>query len=294
MSVPIARNVAGQSVGIVLFDSAGAVVTTPTIVAGDVQISLNFGAFGNLATLPAETPAGGGQVEVALSQAETNAVHVGIRWIDQAGAQWVDGYYSIFTETSTIGAIATALAAGVAAILAAITAIETSILAAIAAAVVTLSALINAVCSCVISWFVANLSAVQQAGRGDELQLYRGDTWVQPFSLSANISARTNVWFTVKEDKDHTDLQADIQIDENSGLIRIEGGPPDDPLNGSITITDPVTGTGTIRLEAVESAKLDDVGKFIYDFQVLFADGTVTSFGRDGYVIIGDVTRAVA
>jgi hypothetical protein len=39
--------------------------TTPTIAAGDIQLSKNFGAFANPATLPAETTASSGVVKVA-------------------------------------------------------------------------------------------------------------------------------------------------------------------------------------------------------------------------------------
>jgi hypothetical protein len=105
MSVPILRNSAGQVVYIALFDGS-AYVATPTIVAGDIQISLDGGAFNNMATLPSETPAASAQVQIPLSQAETNAVHIGIRGSDQAGGEWEDFYYSIFTDTDTIGTLA--------------------------------------------------------------------------------------------------------------------------------------------------------------------------------------------
>lgn len=108
MSVPIARNVAGQILYVSLFDGAD-IVTTPTIAAGDIQISLDGAAFANPATLPSETPAASGQVQIPLSAAETNAVHLGIRGIDQAGAEWDDWYYSVFTETDTIGALANSI-----------------------------------------------------------------------------------------------------------------------------------------------------------------------------------------
>lgn len=107
MSVPLERNTAGQSRYIFLFDSSNSIVTTPTIVAGDIQVAIGDGAFGNLTTLPAETPGGSGKVKVSFSQVETDGVSVILRWIDQAGAEWVDGGMTIETETQTIGELGT-------------------------------------------------------------------------------------------------------------------------------------------------------------------------------------------
>lgn len=109
MSVPLDRNTAGQIVYVSLFDGAD-IVLTPTIAAGDIQVSLDGGAFNNPTTLPSETPVGGGQVQIPLSQAETNATHIAIRGIDQAGAEWDDFLYSIFTSAATIDTLDTAIA----------------------------------------------------------------------------------------------------------------------------------------------------------------------------------------
>jgi len=47
-------------------------------------------------------------------------------------------------------------------------------------------------------------------------------------------------------------------------------------------------------LEAVESAKLSDVGRFHYDIQVLYASGDVVTETRGLASIIGDITRATS
>ncbi|MCP5094099.1 MAG: hypothetical protein GY943_00950, partial [Chloroflexi bacterium] len=44
--------------------------TAPTLAAGDVQVSTDGGALGNLGTLPVVTPAGSKMVKVTLSAAE--------------------------------------------------------------------------------------------------------------------------------------------------------------------------------------------------------------------------------
>lgn len=76
--------------------------TTITIAAGDIKISKDGAAFANPATLPAETPAAGGIVLVALSASEMNADVVTVRGIDQAGAEWDDWSAVIYTRTVTV------------------------------------------------------------------------------------------------------------------------------------------------------------------------------------------------
>lgn len=124
------------------------------------------------------------------------------------------------------------------------------------------------------------------------IDIRRGDTLEIDFSGLSNLSTRTNVWFTVKGDKDDADSAADIQIDELTGLLYISGA-QGTAANGSITVTDAVAGKLTVALAAVETAKLDIVGRFFYDVQVLYASGVVRTETRGHANIIGDVTRAV-
>jgi hypothetical protein len=270
MSVPVARNVAAQEIGIALLDGAS-IVTTPTIAAGDIQISIDFAAFENVTA--AEDPAGSGQVKLSPTQAQTNGVHLGIRWIDQAGAEWGDGYYSIFTETTTIGTIGTVLTAITATLAAILTAVQ-------------------GVCSCVINGLL-NVSPIRRAIRSVDLELYRGDTWVQPIARLGDISAATDIWFTAKRDKDNTDAEADILISETVGLEVINQVAATVAGNGSITVTDATVGNITVRLEAVETAKLTDKKSHWY-YDVQWTDGTDVESPRTGRLTVtGDVTRTV-
>lgn len=273
MSVPIARNVAGQELGITLMDGAD-IITTPTIAAGDIQISMDFAAFENI--IAAEDPGGSGQVKLSPTAAQTNAVHLGIRWIDQAGAEWDDGYYSIFTETTTIGAIGTALTA-------------------ITATLATILAAVQGVCNCVLNGLL-NVAPIRNAIRSVDLELYRGDTWVQPIARLGDISTATDIWVTAKRDKDNTDAQADILISSTVGLevINQVAATAAEQANGSITVTDAVIGNITVRLEAVETAKLTDKKSHWY-YDVQWTDGTDVETPRRGRLTVtGDVTRAVA
>lgn len=69
----------------------GTFKVSPTIAAGDFQVSKNGGAFANLATLPSVVPSGTCMVEVSLSATEMNTDLVVIRAVDQTSPkEWAD------------------------------------------------------------------------------------------------------------------------------------------------------------------------------------------------------------
>ena len=70
----------------------------PTLAAGDVKVSKDGGAFANLATLPAVTPAAGRAVQVALSATEMQAARVVIQFVDQTSPkEWADQFVIVET-----------------------------------------------------------------------------------------------------------------------------------------------------------------------------------------------------
>ena len=129
--------------------------------------------------------------------------------------------------------------------------------------------------------------------KGPAIDIYRGDTLSVDVQRLGDISARTNLWFTVKSDKDDADTGAEIQIDENNGLLYIVGAVATVPANGSITVTNAVTGALTVALDEVETAKLTDLGTWFYDIQMITATG-VSTLVRGRATIIADATRATS
>lgn len=127
----------------------------------------------------------------------------------------------------------------------------------------------------------------------DDIDIRRGDTLTVNVSGLSDLTTRDNVWFTVKDDKDDADSAAAIQIDEDTGLLYIMGV-AGTAANGSIVVTDAAAGALTVTLEAVETAKLSNVGRFHYDIQVLYLAGTVQTETRGLVNLIGDVTRATS
>jgi hypothetical protein len=68
----------------------------PTLEEGDVTVSLDGGAFANIASLP--TVIGSGStLTVALTSGEMNADRVVVAFHDAAGAEWCDVNVEIFT-----------------------------------------------------------------------------------------------------------------------------------------------------------------------------------------------------
>lgn len=62
----------------------------PTLAPGDVKVSTDGGAEGNITTLPVVTPAGSKRVKVTLSAAEMNGDNIQVTFSDAAGAEWAD------------------------------------------------------------------------------------------------------------------------------------------------------------------------------------------------------------
>lgn len=76
--------------------------TNPTFVAGDVKVSTDGGAEGNISTLPVVTPAGSKRVKVTLSTAEMNGDNIQVTFSDAAGAEWCDITINIQTTVTQI------------------------------------------------------------------------------------------------------------------------------------------------------------------------------------------------
>ena len=102
----------------------------------------------------------------------------------------------------------------------------------------------------------------------DAIIFNRGDTMLLTFSGLGDITNRANIWFTIKGDKDDADTAALVQIDEDTGLLYINGAAAGVAANGSITVNDASAGNLTVRLEAVESAKVEPCVRAYYDLQV--------------------------
>lgn len=98
---PVIKNGASGAIFYVAlkpYTSTGRFQANPTLAAGDVTISIDGGAFANLATLPDAEPNSSKSVRVLLSQAETNGDNLVILFSDQTDPpEWIDAFVNIQT-----------------------------------------------------------------------------------------------------------------------------------------------------------------------------------------------------
>lgn len=107
--VPVVKNGANGTIFYVgLVDQANTKLlkASPTIAAGDFKVSIDGGAFANLGTLPAVTPAAGRAVKITLSQAEVNGDNIIVQCVDAAGAEWCDLLINMQTSARQIDDLA--------------------------------------------------------------------------------------------------------------------------------------------------------------------------------------------
>jgi len=86
--------------------SGNQIKITPTLAAGDVKVSKDNGATNNITTLPTETPASSGILQVDLSATEMTADLVTVVFRDAAGAEWNDVAVHIATAARQIDDLA--------------------------------------------------------------------------------------------------------------------------------------------------------------------------------------------
>ena len=83
--------------------------TNPTIVAGDVKVSIDGGALNNLGTLPTVVPASSNMVKVTLANTEMNGDNITVVFHQAAQTQWGDLIVEIQTATNQLDDLATTL-----------------------------------------------------------------------------------------------------------------------------------------------------------------------------------------
>lgn len=111
---PVVKNAAGGAILNVALEPrtpTGAFQSNPTLATGDVKISIDGGSFTNLGTLPVVTPAGGKNVKIVLSQAETNGDNLVILFSDASGAEWNDLLIDIGTVAANFDDLSSRLPA---------------------------------------------------------------------------------------------------------------------------------------------------------------------------------------
>lgn len=135
----------------------------------------------------------------------------------------------------------------------------------------------------------ASSGLIQAQADTDNLYIRRGDSWTQAFTLG-DITGYDNIWFTVKKSHSDTDVQAVIQIDSDTGMIRLNGAAAT-ALDGSITVTNVATGLISVAIKYGATEDLRCLSGLYYDIQVLIGTTKTTKYiGRID--VLYDVTKS--
>ena len=275
-----------------------------SLVAGDVKVSKDGAGENNIATLPVEIGTSG-VLAVALNGTEMTADTVTVRFCDAAGDEWCDALLvlhtaaqsldtvdtnvdSILADTGTDGVVLAANAITAAKI--ATDAITSDELAATATAEIAAAAWAYGTRT-----LTQSASSVATAIEGSVITIHRGDSFSVSFTALGDISGRSKLWFTVKENPADADAASVIQIEETAGLVYLNATDASTrAANGVITVTDAVAGDLTITLDEVETDDLSPETRLFYDVQMLTAAGAVSTLTANLARVTADITRAVA
>jgi len=204
---------------------------TPTLAAGDVQVSKDGGALANIAALPTST---GRVVHVALTAAEMNADRVAVLFRDVAGAEWDDQLWSLQTVEQDI------------------------------------DDLLAAADLCDV-WDCAGGCTISEALDGDDIQIVRGATTTISFTGRTITAGYTKIQFAIKDDvEEDTDAQAILFADTTTGLLYLNGAAAANPGDVTFAVN-VGAGTVTIEIAARATAELAIQGGMAYELQEIAA-----------------------
>lgn len=251
----------------------------PTLAAGDVQVSIDGGAFNNLGSLPTVSPAAGEQVEAILTAGEMNGDVIGVLFSDVAGNEWQDLYIEMFTDSQQIGDIPTAAT------------IATAVWAAGTRTLTAFGTLAADVWAYATRTLTQSASQVAAAVQGSDISVNSYVTWSIALTSIGDISDRTALYFTAKKNpEEDTDAQSIVQIEETLGLLYIGGAAASLAANGSITVADAVAGDITITVNASVTGLRRQGGR--YGVKKVTATG-VTAMCEGSFEIDAPPGRAV-
>jgi hypothetical protein len=126
---------------------------------------------------------------------------------------------------------------------------------------------------------------------GEAIAIQRGDSFSVSWTGLGDITGRTNLWITLKSSVDDADADSLVQVDENTGLLILNGA-AGIAGNGALTVDDEGAGNITWTLQEAATAALSPATGLKYDVQVLDS-GTVTTLTRGNGKVLADVTRTI-
>lgn len=136
-------------------------------------------------------------------------------------------------------------------------------------------------------------ASVAAAVAGSTITCQRGDTLTAALTDIGALTGYSKLWFTVKENKGHTDAQAVLFLEKTAGLTVVNGEAHTTTSNGTITVGDEATGDITITIKPAVTDDLPVMSGY-YDVQMSTAAGAVSTLATGTFTVNADVTRAVS
>jgi hypothetical protein len=142
---------------------------------------------------------------------------------------------------------------------------------------------------------VAIPAVLQNAGYDPtNIVKYRGTTWVITIENLGVLDNADDIWFTLRRRQSDVESASLVQINLVTGLLISNGVASTTSSNGSLAVTDDITGIVTIILKPVETTKYLPMQNLNYDLKVLRSDGSVDIIHESNkFSIERDVTRRI-
>ena len=132
----------------------------------------------------------------------------------------------------------------------------------------------------------------QTAGGG--ISLYRDTSVTLAITGLGNLSANTDIYFTVKQNLTDTDAQAVLQITRLVGLKVLNGSTTVTASDGALVVNDAAAGNITLTLKAPSAALLPILAAIAYDVKMITGSAVVLlAIGQGQATIAATVTRAI-
>ena len=136
-------------------------------------------------------------------------------------------------------------------------------------------------------------ASIASAVSGSTITIHRGDSLSASLTDIGALTDSSKLWFTVKRRLSDADSASIIQIDDDTGLLYLNGEAAGVAANGSITVDDAATGDITIALDEAETDDLVPADGLYYDVQMLDTSNDVTTMAQGWCHITGDVSRSI-
>ncbi len=133
---------------------------------------------------------------------------------------------------------------------------------------------------------------------GTTVAARRGDTLTIPFVDLGSLVGRSKLWMTIKREKYDRDSEAVMVLEESAGLTIVNGASHATTTDGTVTVTDAVSGDVTIVVKpavtAIWMSGHRDPERLWYDVQMLTAAGVVITLSAGVFNLYADVSRMVS